>query len=96
MVSGLNFYVMGGSPANTWYVSYMAGGDMLGERLHRATKTFKNEIEAKEFARAKSQAGDTTLIAGTINRVCPRTWPSYGTGGAGASVGPGAAAAGSG
>ena len=56
----------------TWYVSYIASGDMLVDRTHRATKTFSNEIEAKDFARARSEAGDRTLIAGTINPATPK------------------------
>jgi hypothetical protein len=35
-------------------------------------KLFENESEAKEFARARSKASDTTLMAGTINPVTPK------------------------
>ena len=56
----------------TWYVSYIAGGPMFDERPHRATKTFASEDEAKEFARTRIEAGDQTLIAGTINPVQPK------------------------
>jgi hypothetical protein len=63
---------MGGTSGMTWYVSYIASGDMLGDRSHRATKTFKSEIEAKEFAHARSKAGDKSLIAGTINPATPK------------------------
>jgi hypothetical protein len=63
---------MGGGPGMTWYVSYIANGDMLGDRTHRGTKTFENENDAKEFARARSKAGDKSLIAGTINPVTPK------------------------
>jgi hypothetical protein len=64
--------VMGGSSGMTWYVSYIASGDMLVDRPHRATKTFENETKAREFARARAKAGDRTLIAGTINPVTPK------------------------
>lgn len=56
----------------TWYVSYIASGSLFDERLRRATKTFASEDEAREFARARSAAGDATLIAGTINPVSPK------------------------
>ena len=56
----------------SWYVSYVASGSLFDERLPRATKTFPSEDEAKEFARARSAAGDATLIAGTINPVSPK------------------------
>lgn len=55
-----------------WYVSYIAVGSMFDERPHRATKTFRSEEEAREFARTRSAAGDQTLIAGTINPVSPK------------------------
>lgn len=55
-----------------WYVSYVAGGDVSGDRVRRATKTFASEHEARTFARAKFAAGDETLIAGTINPVSPK------------------------
>jgi hypothetical protein len=63
---------MGASRGMTWYVSYIASGDMLGDRAHRATRTFENEARAKEFARPRSKAGDRTLMAGTINPVTPK------------------------
>ena len=56
----------------TWYVSYLAGGDVSGDRVRRATKTFASEHEAKNFARAKFEAGDKTLVAGTINPETPK------------------------
>lgn len=56
----------------TWYVSYLASGDVPGDRVHRATKTFASEHEAKNFARAKFDAGDKTLVAGTINPETPK------------------------
>jgi hypothetical protein len=56
----------------TWYVSYIANGNMFGDRGHRATKTFPSEDEARTFARARAEAGDQTLIAGTINPVLPK------------------------
>jgi hypothetical protein len=56
----------------TWYVSYIASGSLFDERPQRATKTFANEGAAKEFAHERSEAGDQTLIAGTINPVSPK------------------------
>jgi len=56
----------------TWYVSYIASGNLFDDRPHRATKTFRSEEAAKEFARTRSVAGDQTLIAGTINPVLPK------------------------
>jgi hypothetical protein len=55
-----------------WYVSYIASGSMLGDRAPRATKTFASEEEARTFARTRAEAGDQTLIAGTINPVLPK------------------------
>jgi hypothetical protein len=56
----------------TWYVSYVASGDVSGDRARRTTKTFASEHEAKNFARAKFDAGDKTLVAGTINPETPK------------------------
>ncbi len=56
----------------TWYVSYVASGDVSGDRVRRATKTFASEHEAKSFARAKFESGDKTLVAGTINPETPK------------------------
>ena len=56
----------------TWFVSYIASGSLFEERPPRATKTFGSELEAKEFARTRSAAGDQTLIAGTINPASPK------------------------
>jgi hypothetical protein len=56
----------------TWYVSYVASGDVSGDRVRRTTKTFASEHEAKSFARAKFEAGDKTLVAGTINPETPK------------------------
>jgi len=56
----------------TWYVSYIASGSMLGDRASRATKNFASEEEARAFARSRTEAGDQTLIAGTINPVLPK------------------------
>jgi hypothetical protein len=55
-----------------WYVSFIASGDVSGERVRRATKTFVGEREARTFARAKFEAGDKTLVAGTINPETPK------------------------
>ncbi len=56
----------------TWYVSYIASGNLFDDRAHRATRTFASEHEAKAFARTRTAAGDQTLIAGTINPVLPK------------------------
>ena len=56
----------------TWYVSFIAGGNLSEDRAHRGTKTFAGELEAKKFARAKFDAGDRTVVAGTINPVTPK------------------------
>jgi hypothetical protein len=60
------------SPAMTWYVSFIAGDNLSDDRAHRGTKTFAGEHEAKKFARAKYEAGDRTVVAGTINPVTPK------------------------
>ena len=69
-VAGLEF--MSSTSQMTWYVSYVASGDTSGERAYRATKTFASEGEAITFARRRFQAGDKTLVAGTINPVTPK------------------------
>jgi hypothetical protein len=63
----------------TWYVSYVSDADPSVERAHRATRTFAGETEARTFARIRFEAGDKTLVAGTINPVTPkRVIPSAG------------------
>jgi hypothetical protein len=67
------------TPNMTWYVSYVASGDLSVERAHRATSRFADEAEARTFARTRFEAGDRTLVAGTINPVTPkRVIPSSG------------------
>lgn len=57
----------------TWYVSYVVTSSaQLPHRTHRATRTFNTELEAKNFAKTKCEAGDKTLIAGTINPFLPK------------------------
>jgi len=63
---------MSSNPAMTWYVSFIAGDNLSDDRAHRGTKTFAGEHEAKKFARAKYEAGDKTLVAGTLNPVTPK------------------------
>jgi hypothetical protein len=63
---------MGNIPQMTWYVSYVASGDLSGDRAYRATKTFANEREARTFAQARFKGGDKTLVAGTINPLAPK------------------------
>ena len=60
------------TPNMTWYVSYVTSGDVSAERAHRSTKTFADEAEARAFARTRFEAGDKTLVAGTINPVAPK------------------------
>ena len=59
-------------PRMAWYVSYVSSGNTSGERAYRATRTFANEREAKSFAKARFDAGDKTLVAGTLNPVMPK------------------------
>jgi hypothetical protein len=63
---------MGSISQVTWYVSYIASGDVSADRAHRATRRFAGEREAKTFARARFEAGDKTIVAGTINPVTPK------------------------
>jgi len=63
---------MGSIPQMSWYVSYAASGDASGDRGPRATMRFASEQEARKFARAKFEAGDKTLVAGTINPASPK------------------------
>jgi hypothetical protein len=70
MTAGLEFMVR--IPQMAWYVSYVASGDISGERAYRATRTFASEREAKSFAKARFDAGDKTLVAGTLNPVAPK------------------------
>jgi len=56
----------------TWYVSYTVSSVAHGHRTLRATETFLDEAEAKLFAKTRSESGDNTLIAGTINPVSPK------------------------
>ena len=59
-------------PNMTWYVSYVSSGDVSGDRAYRSTRTFADEAEARTFARARFEAGDKTLVAGTINPAVPK------------------------
>jgi hypothetical protein len=58
---------------NGWYVTFEVPKTMKqrGRRVPRATKTFQNESEAKEFARTKYAAG-LKINAGTINPHLPK------------------------
>jgi hypothetical protein len=54
---------------DTWYVSFEAEA---GKRaVARVTQTFRNELEAKEFARTKL-AQTRNVIAGTLNPHLPK------------------------
>jgi hypothetical protein len=63
---------MSRNPQMTWYVSYVASADVSADRVQRATRTFAGEDAAKKFAQARFDAGDKTMIAGTINPVTPK------------------------
>ena len=56
----------------TWYVSFESKERPLGQRPQpRVTKAFRNEREAKAFARAKLAEGLNTS-AGTLNPHLPK------------------------
>ena len=57
----------------TWYVTFevQKSGALPKRRSPRATKTFENETDAKNFARAKFNEG-LIVFAGTINPCSPR------------------------
>jgi hypothetical protein len=61
------------SRKDTWYVSFDVPKDAERSGRHscRATQTFQNESEAKEFARMKSAEG-LNVNAGTINPHLPK------------------------
>jgi hypothetical protein len=62
---------MAKKPQGTWYVSFEQPR-RLGKRAQpRATETFSNEGEAKEFARAKL-VGTPNVTAGTLNPYLPK------------------------
>jgi hypothetical protein len=58
---------------NTWYVTFEVPrtGKPPAWRRSRATVTFQNEFEAKEFARTKVAEG-LNVSAGTINPHLPK------------------------
>lgn len=58
---------------HTWYVTYEvpADGTLLRRRHPRLTKMFVTEAEARDFARAKYNAG-LIVTAGTILPHLPR------------------------
>jgi len=59
---------MANKSRRTWYVSF----DLPAKRRHpRATETFRNEREAKKFARAKL-AEAKNVSAGTLNPHLPK------------------------
>jgi hypothetical protein len=57
----------------TWYVALevQKRGALPRRRSPRATRTFENETDAKNFARAKFNEG-LIVYAGTINPYSPR------------------------
>ena len=57
---------------DTWYVSFEFKERLLGKRSQtRATETFRNEQEAKAFARARLAEG-LNVNAGTLNPHLPK------------------------
>jgi hypothetical protein len=58
---------------HTWYVSFEAPPAPPGEKraYSRTTRTFQNEVEAKEFAREKLQIS-RDVSAGTLNPYLPK------------------------
>lgn len=58
---------------NSWYVTFEMPKTMKlrGWRTPRTTKTFQNELEAKEFARIKYAEG-LKINVGTINPHLPK------------------------
>ena len=60
---------MANKSQGTWYVSFELP---QGKRKHaRATETFRSELEAKKFARAKL-VDTSNVTAGTINPHLPK------------------------
>ena len=56
----------------TWYVSFESKERLLGQRAHpRVTEPFRNEQEAKAFAKTKLAAG-LNVSAGTLNPHAPK------------------------
>jgi hypothetical protein len=56
----------------TWYVSFESGDEVSGKRSQaRATETFRNERDAKAFAKAKLTDG-SNVNAGTLNPYQPK------------------------
>src|SRR5258708_1393377 len=59
-------------PRATWYVSFELTKLRSGKRdLARATETFRNELEAKEFAKQKLTESQN-VRAGTLNPYMPK------------------------
>jgi len=61
---------MANKSQGTWYVSFELPRDKRRRRA-RATETFRSELEAKEFARAKL-AETPNVTAGTLNPHLPK------------------------
>ena len=58
-------------PKRKWYVSFEPQGPVGKRSQARATETFRNEQEAKAFARAKLAEG-LNVNAGTLNPHLPK------------------------
>jgi hypothetical protein len=57
---------------HTWYVSFKPTKPLPGKRYHsRATETFSNEADAKQFAKAKL-IETQNVSAGTLNPRLPK------------------------
>ena len=61
--------IMARKSKGTWYVSFKLGSEKRWRE--RATETFQNEREAKQFARAKV-AETENVTAGTLNPHLPK------------------------
>jgi hypothetical protein len=57
----------------TWYVSFEPKERLPGQRaIIRKTETFRNEQDAKAFAKAKLTDGSNNINAGTFNPYQPK------------------------
>jgi hypothetical protein len=56
---------------DTWYVSFEPKQRVRNNTRPRTTETFRNERQAKEFAKARLEEG-LNVSAGTLNPVMPK------------------------
>jgi hypothetical protein len=55
---------------DTWYVSFEPNDRLPGNK-YRMTETFRNEQDAKEFAKAR-MTDSSNVTAGTLNPLMPK------------------------